>query len=518
MQLKKIKINRIIQTKEQKFLVISGIIVFFINLLLIVKRISLFDLFFHTDIARDLLLIEDMLNKGSPVLIGPRAGGIPGTFFGPLWMYLNTPFYILGNGDPVVLSIFWLFLCFTAVFLVMWLAKKIFGWEASVISGVIFSFYVLFFSMGFTQTFGSVILSPIVFYLVYSFLNSKKLSTLILLIFTHGILLQFQPAFGIITLAITSLLVTYTIFKTKKYYYFLAFFILIIPLFNYVIFEIRHNFLEIRSLIEFLTSSRPSSEKISFADFILNRFGLFMGRLNLAQSGIIYIGLFFIGIYLFILKNALKLKKNDSKRDFILIFFFYYFVFFILTLFFKGLVWDFYTVGFLPVAVVIFSSLYYLSKRFFLVLYIMLIIFMLNSSINQLKFFQAFSSNDSSSWIANKNVAGYVYEDADKEFGYFIYSPDEFGYSIKYSMNFFSKQNQKKAMLCAKKELTYLIYNPYLEDPSSPAYWKLNRVRLNIEPVEIKKIGNIKVEKYILDRNLIMHPHDPNIICDLHFR
>src|ERR1700733_1388991 len=73
------------------------------------------DLLFHTDIARDFLLIQDIVVNHKLALIGPRAGGIPGTYFGPIWIYLTIPAFFIGNGDPLVVGYFWLFLMIAAL-------------------------------------------------------------------------------------------------------------------------------------------------------------------------------------------------------------------------------------------------------------------------------------------------------------------------------------------------------------------------------------------------------------------
>jgi hypothetical protein len=40
------------------------------------------DIVFHTDIARDFLVLQDIVETHKPTLIGPRSGGISGVFHG----------------------------------------------------------------------------------------------------------------------------------------------------------------------------------------------------------------------------------------------------------------------------------------------------------------------------------------------------------------------------------------------------------------------------------------------------
>src|SRR5688572_10815215 len=84
------------------------LVLFFIllNILLSSWYVLHNDLVFNSDIARDFLLFEEISQK-KIVLIGPRASGIPGLFHGPLWLYVNYPAYIIGQGNPVVVGWWW---------------------------------------------------------------------------------------------------------------------------------------------------------------------------------------------------------------------------------------------------------------------------------------------------------------------------------------------------------------------------------------------------------------------------
>lgn len=516
------------QDKKNLPLLILGMGMIIYNIAASSMHLFLGDLMFHTDIARDFLLIQEMLNKGSAVLIGPRAGGIPGTFFGPFWLYINAPFYILGNGNPVLISYFWFFLVLLSISITFYVANKVFGWQVALISGAIYSFYTVNYAVGFTQTFGSVMLSPILFYLMFLFLQNKNFINLVLLLFLNGLIIQFQPAFGGITLLITSAISAWVILKDiKKIKYFLAFFVLAVPLFTYIIFEFRHNFLEIRSLINFLTNPSVGAQsiggnKISFSDIISNRFLGFTGGINILRTGNIWHILSFTFINLFILYKSYFFPKEDKRRKFLLLFFIYYFSFWAITFLFKGLVWNFYYLGFIPIAAIIFSSLYiFTDKKVFYAIFLLLTIGIINSNKAHVDSIKVFSGTNSSSWITNEKIAKYIYADANNDsFGYYVFSPDEFGYSVKYALDYVQKQfPQKNANLCKKYTETYIIYNPTIsENPDGDYFWKKKGVMIDSGHVEKKMIGEIRVEKYLLNEEQIKIQSDPNIVCDLHFR
>src|SRR3989344_6237178 len=80
---------------------------------------------FFNDVARDFLLFQEMDHK-KIVLIGPRSS-TNGLFHGPLWTYINYPAYILGNGDPVVIAWFWIFLECIFLLTSFYMVRKLFN-------------------------------------------------------------------------------------------------------------------------------------------------------------------------------------------------------------------------------------------------------------------------------------------------------------------------------------------------------------------------------------------------------
>ena len=125
------------------------------------------DLLFHTDIARDFLLMQDIAFNHKLTLIGPRAGGIPGVFFGPIWLYLNLPVFILGHGDPIVVGYFWVFLFLLSLGIVFYIARKIFSVAVGIIAITMFIYTIISLAPGYTQSFASILVGPILLYSVF---------------------------------------------------------------------------------------------------------------------------------------------------------------------------------------------------------------------------------------------------------------------------------------------------------------------------------------------------------------
>lgn len=496
-----------------------GSIIILFNILISAYHLYTGDVLFHTDIARDFLLMENMIANSKLDLIGPRAGGIPGMFFGPIWYWATLPIFIIGNGNPIVIGIFWFLLTLILLIIVFMISKKIFGRDVGFISLVVISFYTFNIAHGFMQDFGSLLLSPFIFYSFYRFYTTRKLRYFLWNLLITGFTFQFQPAFAMLILLTTFIISIPFLIRIKKIHYLLSYTILLIPFSTYIIFELRHNFLEIRAFISFLFNNPIDSRHIPFKEILLNRFDGFLNRLNILQTGtsIIWITITFLLINAFILYTALR--KKIKGKEFYLIFYIYYFMFWIFSFIFKGIVWDFYHWAFLPLIIIIYSSLYnFINKKIFFILLIFLSYYLFNANIISLNSWKnSFTGKNSSSWLLNYQVAKYIYSDAKTNFGYFIYSPDEFGFSMRYGMNYAQKSNRVKGDFCHKSPLTYLIYYPDSEK-SSGSYWKTKKVNISIRPKITKIFGEIKIEIYNLNTQEISVKSDPNLLCDLSFR
>lgn len=494
--------------------VLYGIYLFSLHLLL-------GDLLFHTDIARDFLLIQDIAINHKLTLIGPRAGGIPGTFFGPIWLYLNLPAFIIGNGNPLFVGYFWLLLFIFGVAVVFYISQKVFNTAVGLIAMTIYIYTVLFLAAGFTQSFTPMLISPILLYIVYLYIEKKKIIYLCLSVLLCGITVQLQPAFGIIIVFVTFILSLFFILKRKKIMYLLTWLLLIFPLATYIVFESRHNFIETQALANFFFH-HDAQIQFSLDGLLKNRLSGFLDAINLININVWYVNLFFLIINVFTFYKWFITKKS-GKRTFIILTYYYFIGFWITTFFFKGFVWDYYYWGLYPLLAISLASLFLqIDKRIFLILYVIIILCMMRNGYNTV---QGWKNNiygkDNASWIVNKSIAEYVYQNANDNFGYYIYSPNEYGYSKKYAMDYIGRSDAHgvTGTLCKKEKVTFLIFNPVgTAKFTDPVYWKNKKVSITSKPVSTRVINNVRIEKYILNPAQIAVPSDPNIICDLTLR
>lgn len=115
-----------------------------------------------------------------------------------------------------------------------------------------------------------------------------------------------------------------------------------------------------------------------------------------------------------------------------------------------------------------------------------------------------------------------VFEGKEKDFGYFVYTPDIIGYSPKYALLYQQRvQKEKTVRFLTKDKVTYIVVappavdNPYL----SYTWWKEERIKITKEPVTTYTFPNgYKIEKYILTDEEVKVDFDRGVDPGLSFR
>jgi hypothetical protein len=189
---------------------------------------------FSFDHGRDSLAVLQLIKTFNPVFIGPWTS-IPGLFFGPGWYYLLTPAYWLLGGNPLAGPLTMLVLNLLIVFL----AKKFFGrYEA-----IIFTAAPLFLitSTGAANPFPMILLGLL---LIIALEKNWP-------VFWSGFILGWAFHFSS-ALAILWLLPLLIIIKPRQWLKFFAG--LILTFLPQLLFEIKHNFSQVRAVIDYFTA------------------------------------------------------------------------------------------------------------------------------------------------------------------------------------------------------------------------------------------------------------------------
>ncbi len=482
------------------------------------------DIVFHTDIARDFLLIEDVVRNKPITLIGPRSGGIPGVFHGPLWTYINVPAFILGNGNPAVVGWFWVLLYILDIFIIYKVGKLIFNREVGLLAAALTAIATAFSVPGFFNPFGAVFMAPIFIYFLYRYIREKKVKDLLLGLFSLGLAIQFQMAFGVPILVLLLPVLLFSIVKNKKYSHIAAFLILLIPLSTFILFDLKHQFLQTHSVINYLTG-KENSGKVDkpFNDILNSRIhSIIHDGPGFVTQDNRWLLLIFGAVMVYGLYKVFTDKKYRDKRSFYLLLFYLYVGYWLMTVLYKGQMWGYYYWPFLALVALFFASFYeVIDKKLFLVIFLIFAVFGLNVQFKNNFKPVSYFGHDNSSWQFNYNAAKTIFADAPPEFGYYVFTADQYGYSSQYAMHYAQTENKsKKSFPYEKKAITYLMIFPSNNPTIDDGWWKKEKVKIDKKPDKIFTFpgSNFRIEKYSLTPAEVANKSDDTLIHTLIFR
>lgn len=476
----------------------SVIIFVLANLFLSAWSVLNNDIYYYTDIARDFMIFSEIAEK-KLVLIGPRAD-FQGLFHGIAWYYINMPAFLLGGGNPVTVGWFWVIL--TAAFLLesYLVTKSLFGIKSGVIALLLLSVYIVPYAQGYFHGNGAMLIFPIFFYLFVRYLQTAKLKYLIGHFITLGFLIHFEIAVGIPFMILSSIALIYLIFRNKKFRHIFSLAIPLIFFLPFLLFDLRHDFLQIKSILSYAIGKRDA-EGIPFIaslDDRLSNIGTTV--LNFFRFSLSKLNLFVFA--LFIYSSASILKSKDKYKNIYLAFLYFFIGFYTLSLLHGGLLIMFWWLPVSVLPIIIFSSLHrYAPKKAYYLLLVAILSAGIIQNISFVKSISITTARSTTSWRFHFDTAKRVFDDAPKEFGYFLYSPDAFGYQDKYAMSYTEKLYDKKAFRFEKKPVTYVIIEPPPPDKVSilsPTWWMENKMLVTKKPVKSIDLNlYYKINKYI---------------------
>lgn len=470
------------------------------------------NLLFHADIARDFVFMQHVRDVQQLTLIGPRTGGIQGVFHGPLWIYLNMPMFLLGGGNPVWVSVgWWLFYVFS-IWSVYWIAKNMYDKNLAIFATVLYTACALTDVHGMNNPAGAGMVFPWFFYNFYLFLKFKKLKNLWWTVFLGGVMVQFQMAFALPILIITSLLIIYFVLKEHKPEYLLSFLVLLLPLASFILFELRHDWFQVHSIINFMREGSrqgfPIWARLSSrtSEMLLN--GL-SGLVNIWWLHGLLVAVMVAGLFV---KN---LRKDLGYK----LFMYLYLGYWVVIIPFKGQITSLYFFPFLPVACITVTSFLLgkkvrVAKLFWLVL---LVLLLKDKWVGVYKFDNINLEKQMwANWVSVSNGAKEAGKMCGEDFGYYVYTPDLFGYELNFAMSY----ENKRASFNTKKETTCLILAPSSPDHPYDSYnWISGDVRILSKPVKTKTLtSGIQIQKFALSEEEMAVSHNPDMTSGVFIR
>ncbi len=451
---------------KRKFLFVFGLLFIYIfpliDALIIVflGRIA----FWH-DPARDFLLA---LQK--PTFIGPPSG-ISGIFYGPYWIWIISIVQIISKDPRIITFTIFTIPYFTLFPFLLFKFKKILGTVPLILIWTLFVFnYIFDYS---TQPWNihltPIILLLIIYRIIFSnYIENKKIKYLSILIdgFLVGILINFNIAFGTGVLLGISLFILYYYLlrqKSKKilpiiYVYFIFLTGIAFSFLPFLIFEIRHNFSQTKTIISVVLSSSSAVGYRGFGKQMIVEYFLGIANKPFMVRGILgnLPGLFILGSIFYLFKKKL-FNDNEKKLSTFLLFLSAGLL--SLYLYSKNPVWNYHFIG---VEIIILLLLGLIVKHFKILRGLLSVYVVFVILINIVSFATFLKSAINEPYIiislqTKIHVLDLIKKDAKENYSVFVYDPAIYTYDYDYLSKWYLKKNVLKNREDASGKASYLI-------------------------------------------------------------
>lgn len=498
-------------------ILLSGLTFILLLVLLLGSRmIFAGDFFFLADQARDMLLVQDIVDNKNLTLIGTHSG-LGGFFHGPLWLYMLIPFYLIGGGDPFVFTYAYVMIALITVLVGYFVGNALYGKKA----GLVFAFILAISPSIWLQvpnTIG-VNMVPLVFLPMFYFLiryMRGHQNSYIFAVFFAGLSLQFETALPLIILPVVagSFFLNRKAIKNIKLII-LSVVSLVVSLATFILFDLKHNFLMTRALSTLFTSTEKGQGYLMFPDRFFSHFQslidvygtvLITKSLLLQSILVIIIALFLYLVY----KNKLHKKKEWKEFLYLLLF---PAVIFTIYLFYGYPVFIEYVLGLtVPVALALTIAIQFAWRnkigKIFVILFLGISLFEAGKIVYR-DYFTPYQMNTTAgSYREQKEVTEWLVNDSNgKEFGYYVYTASTYTYGMDYLLWWETRARGLAKPENRKLPTTYLILYPPLEnDEGAHAFWKRTKVRTQSEVV-----GKKTFDSGIIVEKLSVKPGEPDI-------
>lgn len=441
------------QNKYTKLILV--IIVFTIFIYLRLQPIFLQKIPYTFDQGRDFLKVEEIVKYKNLTFIGPTTGA-PGVYHGPWWYYMLAIPYIFFNGAPVGFALFIFFINLLTTYLFYRFLNKEFNFLTALFFLLIASVspYLIFMSFFVISSTPELPLFLLLLFLTYKLFKKPSLFIQLLIFFTLGFILEQEipPGLFLIPSYFAALIITKQIKKfsfNQKHvlYSFVSFIIASLPR---IIFEIKHNFIQTKAALSYISQTKSDINPALFLHTIVERLQIFESFykslfINNDQILAILSLIIFTAGLIFVYK-----KFNPLKKTYFLFLSLVIFIIFLLTCLYKKEVWGTYLEGlpyfYLTLLSIIFYGISKNKHKFQLVsVLIILILFIinLNEAYTVLTTKKNIEKNGLEVQIQKVN---YLYkENNNKDFCVRIYTPPVIPHTYNYLFSYLGKIKNYKS-------------------------------------------------------------------------
>lgn len=394
---------------------------------------------FAYDMGRDLLWVKDIAFYGIPTLIGPAAS-IWGVYFGPFWYYFLAFPFLLSNGHPMSAVYATSLTIVITGLLAFLLFKNILGKTLALMLSVVILFGANLINIS-TFAFHANLLPLLTILMIYfCFLSVVKNPKYLSLAFlSTGLMFSADPAPAVVFSFIPPTIFFYfKIYKSKisKKVVALSLVAYAMPFVPQIIFELRNNFIQTKSLIAYFLGDNPSlSGQLPFLPRVVDRIEVFLDFFASSFTGnnkilaLIILAGMIIGAY-----NFTKVVKDQKilalfKINLICLFS----IFLIFTILFTVEVKNWYLYGAtIPFAFILTFALFSLRRQRFLLYLLISAYLVVNVGYFATLHKKNLSLNDPAQLKNQLSVIDLIYEDANKPFSVYTFTPPIYDLNFQY--------------------------------------------------------------------------------------
>lgn len=298
------------------------------------------------------------ITQGDFTLLGPITS-VGGFYNGPIVYYLMAPFFFVMSNHPLSGAVFQTVLSLATIPLLFLIGNKLKNSMVGLITSFLFAISPLMveYSRAAFNSYPAIFFSTLILYLFVTINARFQMARYILLGVCIGWIIQMHYFTVVFMLVAVSFPWFSRIKIPKLRYYALLIIGFLVGISPFLIFEVRHDFLNIKLMMQYFSSS-PSQEKSLLHGLII--WPKIVGHLLFGNNIVLgSIGAMLIPLYLYtLLKQKSVLRKNIIP--FGLLFFFVFFI---------GLVYGrymqlHYAISFHTTVLIIFAiSIYYASRK-----------------------------------------------------------------------------------------------------------------------------------------------------------
>ncbi len=437
--------------KKLKILLILSIL---IPLVIAVTRIISGNISFWYDPARDLLLAIDNHQKFS--LIG-QTSGIPGIFYGPYWIWILS-IVLLVFKDPRIVAFIVLTIPYFTIFpFILYKLKDVWGLWVSVMLWLFFMFSYDGYVIHLWNPHLAPVLTLATVYLLskidFNNKNFTKLKIAALAGFLAGFTMNFHISFGL-GLVIGSTVFVFLRRNIKAFALFIAG--LVLAFVPFVVFELRHGFNQVSTVIQTITSpTAVVSEQSGVSTQIFYLFFDSLSRLiNIPDgAGIVFFFTVIVSLFLKIKNKKIKLSKNE--KGILLLTSLISLSTLSIYLLSKNPVWDYHFIGF---EILFLFFLGIISKHLKIFRYLLIVSLLILILIKLVDFSKEISANhlSNSSLVTKQYIVDIIYSNSEnRDFGVFTFSNTAYAPAFDYLLMYHDGVSNYRGE--ERVDLVYLI-------------------------------------------------------------